>query len=315
MAILLNNSGFENAPWAKIFAQVLPELPVYEFPNVPDPQEIKYAVVWEHPHNDLQRYQNLRAILVLGAGTDHIDKDPALEQVDIPIVRLIDPDVGVDMAHYVLYWAMHFQRGYQTYIEQAEKQLWQRNMAPRAVNWRVTVLGLGRIGAFVAKQISQAGFVAQAWNRSAKEIEAVKTFSGKHELAAALSVTDVLVNCLPLNDETNAFLNKRVFAEMPKGGYFINISRGAVVEEEALIDALESRQLAGAALDCFAQEPLPSNSPFWHMHHVYVTPHMSGSTYARSAAIVVANNIQRLERGENPYPIHAKQPGNRNGDR
>jgi glyoxylate/hydroxypyruvate reductase A len=240
----------------------------------------------------------------LGAGTDHIDKDPALKQLsEIPVVRLIDPDVGMDMAHYVLYWAMHFQRGYEAYRKQALDCQWQRNAGKRIAETRVTVLGLGLIGRFVTEQIGRMGFIAQAWSRSQHEIEGISCFAGASGLGEVLAQTDVLVNCLPLNDQTHGMLNDGVFRSLPRGASFISISRGAIVDENALITALSSGQLAAAALDCFATEPLPEQSLFWQLPNVYVTPHMAGATFARSAAKVVAENILRMERGEPPFPL------------
>ena len=123
MAILLNVVEYANAPWVDVFRRELPELEVQEPNQVTDPDIIQYAAVWRHPHNDLQRYRNLRAIFNLGAGTDHIDADPALGELPgVPIVRLLDPDVGIDMAQYILYWSMHFQRGYEQYRKQASNQ-------------------------------------------------------------------------------------------------------------------------------------------------------------------------------------------------
>lgn len=305
MAILVNVVGYENAPWIEVFRRELPEFSTLEPHQVTDPAEIVYAAIWQHTHNDLQRYQNLRAVLNLGAGTDHIDKDPALERIKgIPVVRLIDPDVGIDMAQYVMYWSMHFQRDYEHYRQQANLRHWQRNMWPRATEWRVTVLGLGRIGEFIAKKVSQLGFVSQAWNRSEKQLNGVRVYSGYDQLDEALQVSEVVVNCLPLNDQTIGLLNQTKLDLMPAGSYLINISRGAVVDEPAVTSALQSGQLAGAALDCFTHEPLSAESLLWSLPNVHITPHISGATFARSAAMAVVENIRRMERGKEPEPIH-----------
>ncbi|NND83226.1 MAG: glyoxylate/hydroxypyruvate reductase A [Gammaproteobacteria bacterium] len=302
MAILLNNMGFENQPWADVFADELPDMPVHVWPEVPDPAQIKYAVVWKHPHGDLRRYPNLQAILLLGAGTDHIDAEPDLPKV--PVVRLLDPDVGNDMAQYALYWAMHFHRRYEDYRQQAQRAEWQAHEVTRSKEFRVTVLGLGIIGQEVAQRIAGGGFCAQGWNRSPRQIEGVKTWHGAGELSEALQHSDVVVNCLPLNDSTRHLLNRQRLSALPKGAFLINISRGAVIDDDGLIELLNDGHVSGAALDCFAQEPLPQESPYWRMPNVYVTPHMSGSTYVKSASRPVVENIRRLEKGDVPQPIH-----------
>ena len=305
MAILLNVVGYENSPWVGVLRRELPQFEVLEPHEVTDVSAIQYAAVWQHPHNDLQRYPNLKAVLNLGAGTDHIDQDPALEHLGgIPVVRLLDPDVGIDMAQYTLYWAMHFQRGYERYREQAAAKQWGRFMGPRVCEWRVTVLGLGRIGQFIANKLQQMEFITQAWNRSPVELEGVTVFSGQEQFHGALSQSDVVVNCLPLNEATRHMLGAEAFAAMPQGAHVINISRGAVIDQAAMIDALQAGHLAGAALDCFEQEPLAEDSPLWETPNVYVTPHMSGATFARSAALHVVENVQKIENGQSPEPIH-----------
>lgn len=302
MAILLNNGGFENQPWVDVWKKLLPDMPVYIYPDIPNPSAIKYAAVWNHPKGDLQNYPNLKAILVLGAGMEAIDADPCLP--DVPIVRLVDPAVGDDMAQYVLYWVMHFQRGYERYRSQNLNKQWQRQPRILPADFKVSVLGLGLIGEKIATEVSKLGFAAQAWSRSEKNVEGVQCYSGEQGLDEILSNTNVLVNCLPLKPNTEELINKLLLDKLPKESYFINVSRGKVVNENDLLGALNSKQLAAAALDCFVEEPLPESSLFWQQPNVHITPHMSGATYAESAAKVVAENILRLERGKQAFPLY-----------
>lgn len=302
MAILLNNNGFENQPWVDVWKTLLPDLPVHIYPDIPDTAAIKYAAVWNHPLGDLQNYPNLKAILVLGAGMESIDADPSLP--DVPIVRLVDPAVGDDMAQYVLYWVMHFQRGYEQYRMQSQYKQWQRQPRILPSDFKVSVLGLGLIGEKIATEISKLGFAAQAWSRSEKDVDGVRCFNGDQGLNQMLGNTNVLVNCLPLKPDTEQLINKLLLAKLPQASYFINVSRGKVVNENDLLEALNSKQLAAAALDCFTEEPLPESSPFWQQPNVFITPHMSGATYAESAAKVVAENILRLEKGEQAFPLY-----------
>lgn len=304
-SILLNVVGYENAPWRAVLERELPHLTVLELDQVTNPEEIEYAAIWHHPYDDLNRYPNLKAVFNLGAGTDHIDRDPALAQlINIPVVRLLDPDVGIDMAHYVLYWAMHFQRGYEKYRMQAAEHHWHRFMPPRVCDWRVTILGLGRIGQYITIKVKEMGFKAQAWNRSAVELQGVNTFAGYQTLETALSQSDVVVNCLPMNAQTSELLDQQRFAQMPKGSFLISLSRGGVINHDHLLAAMQQDHIRGAALDCFAQEPLSADSPLWEQPNVFITPHISGATFARSAAQVVVENIRAMESGKAPTPIH-----------
>jgi glyoxylate/hydroxypyruvate reductase A len=302
MSIFVSNSEGECKSWVDVLAEQLPDQYIYEYKDLPNKEDVEYAVVWNHPHGDLGTFPNLKAILVLGAGTDFIDRDHNLPRV--PLVRLIDPDVGNDMAHYVLYWVMHFHRHYEKYRQQTPNKSWARYEMPRSKDYRVTVLGLGRIGAYIAQQLAANNFYTSAWNRSVKNINQVNCYTGEAGMSDALTDTDVLVNCLPLNQDTQTMLNAELLSQLPRGANLINVSRGAVIDDAALIELMQSGHIAAAALDTFSQEPLPSRSPYWSMPKVFVTPHMSGSTYAKSAARVISDNIKRIEKGEEPFPIH-----------
>lgn len=304
MAIMVNNQGEDSVEWQHALQLQLPDMPVYAYPELPSADEINYAAVWHHPHEDLFRYNNLKAVLILGAGTDHIDAAPRLP--DVPIVRLIDPAVGTDMSQYVLYWVMHFQRGYETYREQQQQQYWQRYVYPLASDYQITILGAGMIATFIAARIARIGFKVNVWNRSPRDSmpDDVSFYSGESGLSDVLKNTQVLVNCLPLKPQTNEFIDHRVFNQLPTGASFINVSRGGVVRDHDLIQALNAGRLANAALDTVTQEPLSKNHPFWSHNKVFITPHMSGATYTRTAAKVVADNIKRIEVGEAPYPIY-----------
>ncbi|MFT4635181.1 MAG: glyoxylate/hydroxypyruvate reductase A [Chitinophagales bacterium] len=306
MAILLNNHGYDNAPWVEALGDYLPQLPIYQFPNIPNPEDIHYAVVWHHPHGDLINYPNLKAVMILGAGTDHVDQDPELP--DVPLVRLLDPDVGNDMAQYACYWTMHFHRQYERYRQQKSTQHWQRHEVTRSVDFTVSILGLGLIGSLIAERIALNGYKTLAWNRSQKNLAQVVCHSGVQRLKEVLAISDVVINCLPLSAQTYHLLNKSSLSQLPKGASLINVSRGAVIDDTALIGLLESGHIAAAALDVFVDEPLPAESPYWYLDNVFVTPHTAGATYPKSAARVVADNILRVENGQMPFPIHRPKP-------
>jgi phosphoglycerate dehydrogenase-like enzyme len=111
--------------------------------------------------------------------------------------------------------------------------------------------------------------------------------------------SDVVVSLLPLTDQSRHVIGEKQFAAMPRGGIFINLGRGAVVDEEALVRALRSGRLAGAGLDVFDSEPLPRNSPLWHMHNVIVSPHVGGNSdrTTERAAHLFAVNLSRFLEG------------------
>ncbi|NGO55355.1 2-hydroxyacid dehydrogenase [Allomesorhizobium camelthorni] len=307
MTILLNNHGYDNESWRKEISRQLPELPVKVFGESIDPDEVVYAMVWNHPAGDLKRYPNLKAIFSLGAGAEHFVADTSLP--DVPVILLADPAVARDMAAHALYWVLTFHRRYGDYRSQQKGRVWHRKQIVPTREFRAGVFGLGRIGTEVASRISDFGYAVSGWDRSKRQIEGVDCYHGTDSLAEFLGNTDVIINALPLSHKTRHFLDASIFAAMRQGGFFINISRGAVVHDESLLEALDRGHLAGAALDAFAQEPLPVEHPYWSHPRVFVTPHMSGATFASSAAAVIANNVRRLELGLDVFPLFNREAG------
>jgi glyoxylate/hydroxypyruvate reductase A len=306
MAILLSKSGGAKQ-WQQAVSGLLPEIPVYIYPDIPQPDDIHYALLWRHPPGDLQRYANLRAVFSLGAGMEHLLIDPDLP--DVPLVSLGDPQMSQDMANHTLYWVINYHRHYDQYRRQQAGQCWQELKSKRSDTFNVLILGLGRIGTHVAQRVQQAGFATKGWDFKAKQAESVESHHGMDALYGLLRGTDVVVCCLALNERSQYLLGDAFFAQLPAGSHLINISRGDVVDEEALRRALDTGQLAGAALDVMHTEPLPEGHWLWMHPGVALTPHMAGPTRIRSAAGIITANIRRMENGQLPEPVFDRNRG------
>jgi glyoxylate/hydroxypyruvate reductase A len=135
------------------------------------------------------------------------------------------------------------------------------------------------------------------WSRTAKSLPGIKTFHGADGFTRLLGESDILVNVLPLTRETRGILDAKAFAALPKGAFVINMARGGHVVDDALLAALDSGHLSGAALDVFNTEPLPADHPYWTHPKVQVTPHIAGATNPRTASPGVIENIKRLRSG------------------
>lgn len=306
MSILLNNHGYDDKSWYQELTALLPHTRIHIYKQVDSmsaiADEIEFAVIWNHPTEDLMHYKNLKGILLLGAGTEHIDAASIVP--DVPIIRLVDPEVLKDMGRYTLYWVMNQHRQYDIYRQQQLQQHWQRYNSPQPTDFNITILGLGAVGEEVANRLHINGFNVSGWDIFPKRIAGISCFFERRQLKTALKKADVLVNCLPLNTSTHKFINKELLNLLPHGAMLINISRGDIIEDDALITALDSGHLSHAVLDTFSIEPLPKDSQYWHHPQITITPHISGATYARSAAKLIASNIQRIENGEHAFPLH-----------
>ena len=222
-------------------------------------------------------------------------KDPGL-RTDIPLARMKDPEMETSMALSVLAHALSFHLHHDEYRRQQSRSEWNQIYGVEPKRRTVTLLGLGAMGRAAAVALRDAGFGVAAMVRSPRPDE-IDTF-GPDQLDARLAETDVLVNVLPVTDQTRDLIDADLLAKLPDGSAFVNVARGAHVVEKDLLSALESGRLRHAYLDVFRTEPLPADHPFWQHPRVTVTPHMAAPTFPASGAGFVAGQLARLERSE-----------------
>ena len=299
--ILLFISNEDSARrWRVALIKALPELEFRFWPDeVGDPSEIDYVLAWKPPKGEIKRYPNLKAILSLGAGIDHLAEDPELPR-HIPVSRLVDRCLTQGMTEYILYWVIHHHRYFGKYTEISASKEWRQIPQEDARRRRIGLLGLGELGRDAAEKLSSLEYNVAGWSRTPKDIPDVLSFHGPEGLNPFLSRTDILICLLPMTAETCGIINKKNLAQLPEEAVVINCARGAHVVDDDLIEALDSGHISSAVLDVFHTEPLPSDHPFWSHPKITVTPHMASLTVAHSAADYVAENIRRVERGELP---------------
>lgn len=302
MSILFYSETDAPEPWRDVFSRELPHIPFRVWPEPGADQDVRYALVWKPKPGLLAGLPNLKAILSLGAGVDHLLLDPELPR-NIPIARLLDAGFAEQMGEYSAYAVLHFQHRMQDFIAQQQRAEWRQHDPALTRDWTVGVMGLGVLGGAIARRSSALGFPVRGWSRSQKSLADIKTFHGEGGLGDFLAGSRVVVNVLPLTPQTEGILNARNFARMPRGAFVVNIGRGAHLVEEDLLAALQSGQLGGAMLDVFRKEPLPQGHPFWSHPKIVVTPHVAGVTIASEAEAQVIENVRRLERGEPPLGL------------
>jgi glyoxylate/hydroxypyruvate reductase A len=202
------------------------------------------------------------------------------------------------MAHYVIYGVLRFQRRFEAYQQLQDARRWApiEDIEP-IEQFPVGVMGLGAIGSIVARQLAVIGFPVLGWSAGHKVIDNIRTFDGETGLSAFLSESRVVVNLLPLTDKTEGLINKKFFSRMSAESFLINIGRGQHICEDDVLEALEEGLIAGAMLDVFEAEPLPSKSPLWNHPKVIITPHVSGLTVPQAALDQIIGNIKRIENG------------------
>lgn len=297
MAILLSTKAATMEDWRDALLAVDPSLDIRLFPDVGDPAGIEAAVCWtQHDMAELRRYPNLKLIVSMGAGVDHLLRPPG-PPPGIPVARLKDARLTQGMAEWVLLNVLRFHRQDLEYREQQAARIWNELPAPDTHKRRVGILGLGELGGASARILRALEFPVMGWTRSPRSLEGVETFHGAAGLDAMLAQTDILVCLLPLTPDTRGVINARTLALLPRGAFLINAARGGHVVADDLLAALDSGHIAGAALDVFEPEPLPADHRFWTHPKVLVWPHAASITIPSSAAPQVVENLQRAREG------------------
>lgn len=296
MALLFRSSPESAARWRPHFARLMPELEVRVWPQVGDPGEIEYALVWQPEPGLLASLPNLRLILNLGAGVDHLLADPTTPR-RVPIVRLVDPYMTDAMSEYVAMQVLRLHRRDLDYRAQQQGQVWRELDQKNACERRVGILGLGVLGQDAARKLAAFGFEIAGWSRGAKQVPGIAAYSGAAALPAFLGRSEMLVCLLPLTPETEGILDSRLFAQLPRGAALVNAARGGHLVDADLLAALASGQLSAAVLDAFREEPLPPEHPFWRHPRIVVTPHIAALTNPPTAAPILLDNIRRLREG------------------
>lgn len=285
--------------WKHALLAQLPGLDIRHSSALGDPADIHYALVWKPPAGFFDGMLKLRLIVNLGAGVDSLVNRADLPP-GIPITRLTDPQMARMMAGYVLFAALRHARDI-PHFEQAQRQGKWSYRHPRSPDEiRIAVLGLGQLGAVAATELSRLGHAVSGWSRSPKKIDGVHRHAGLATLDTVIANADILIVMLPLTPETRGILNRERLLRLPRGAAFINVARGALVDQAALTELLASGHIGTATLDVFEQEPLPATDPLWRMPNVLITPHLASVAIPSSAARQIASNILRVSAGQAP---------------
>ena len=311
MSIVLASTDFweDMEVWSNGLQKAMPEMAIKVYPDDGDVNEVEFAVVWKHPRGILKKYPNLKAILSLGAGVDHIISDPDLPE-GLPIIRLVDKKLTHEMCLHSLHWVLHFHSNQYLYRSQQLKRQWIQQSSIQTEERTIGIMGLGNIGRSIGELLVTQSFNVIGWGANQKSsLTDIKYYYGQDQLSDFLGRTNILINVLPLTSDTTNIITKKELSLLPKDSFIINIGRGGIINEDDLLNLLSEGHIKAAALDVFAQEPLPENNSLWDHPSVYITPHIAGQSNPNSAGQTISENIHRIQKGELPYPIYSRTNG------
>ncbi|MEX1235882.1 MAG: glyoxylate/hydroxypyruvate reductase A [Roseovarius sp.] len=267
------------------------------------PEEVDYMVVAPNgPVQDFTPYKNCKVAMNLWAGVENIIGNPTLH---MPLARMVDHGLTRGMVEWVTGHVLRHHLGMDAHIHGQDGK-WRTHIPPLAEQRRVTILGLGELGAECGDALNYLKFDVTGWSRSPKDLPGIRCLHGEDGLREALSTAEILVLLLPKTPQTENLLDAQRLAMLPQGAIIINPGRGPLIDDQALLEALDTGHIAHATLDVFRTEPLPENDPYWSHPSVTVTPHIASETRDETASQVIAENIRRGEAGE-PF-LHLVDP-------
>lgn len=307
--MILVSTAIKPGDWVEALQAALPAgMPVVSDLDTIDPAHIRYLVAWRSPASLFERLPNLRAVFNLGAGVDALLANDIVPS-HIPLVRVVDGGMAEQMVEYCLYGILRFHRRFDVYEAQQAAQIWDNGRAIAAAECRVTVLGMGALGLAVAQAAQGLGYAVRGWSRSGGTIGGIACESGRAGLLRLLAATDIAVLMLPLTPDTTGMIDAEALAALPAGAALVNAARGKLVDEPALLAALDSGHLRGLLTDVTATEPLPAGHPLWTHPRVRLTPHIAAATLIGPTVAQIVANIDRMEQGEAPLGLVNRQRG------
>ena len=300
MTILISSGSMEAAAWRAAMAAELPGRRIVVAGEAFAPDEVRYAIVWKPPAGLLDDLAGLKAVFSLGAGVDHLLGEADLP--DVPIARVVDPDLTMRMTEWVTLQVLLHHRHQRDYDRQQAEKVWRDLPQPAARDVRVGIMGLGVLGGDAAAVLARLGFRVAGWSRGPRTLPGIDCFHGEAGLASFLARTDILVVLLPLTPDTRGILNARLIAGLARDGalggpVLINAGRGGLQVEADILAALDAGVLKAASLDVFETEPLPAESPLWTHPAVTVTPHVAAESDPSAIARLIGSQIRRHEAG------------------
>ena len=255
--------------------------------EAPNPAVVDFIIYAPSaPLQDFAPFTNCKAVLSLWAGVERIVGNASLTQ---PLCRMVDTGLTEGMVEWVTGHSLRHHLGMDRHIVNPT-HAWNPTCPPLARERPVAMLGMGALGTACARALVALNFPVTGYSRTPKSIPGIATTTDLH---AALATAQIVVTLLPKTPETENILNAETLSWLPRGAVILNPGRGPLIDDTALLAALDKGHIAHATLDVFRTEPLPQDHPFWRHPRITVTPHIAADTRASGAAHVLVDNIRR----------------------
>jgi glyoxylate/hydroxypyruvate reductase A len=267
----------------------------YELGTNITPSEVDYIIYAPSSYlQDFSPYTKLKAVLNLWAGVEGVTNNKTLK---VPLARMVDSGLTDGMVEWVTGHTLRHHLGIDKHIH-GQDGIWRSYVPPLAKDRVITILGLGTLGTACGIALKRLGFNVRGWSRREKRVDGILCFYGDEQIDSSLMDADIVVLLLPDTPLTQNILNQHTLNLLKRGAFVLNPGRGPLIDDDALLVALDSGQIEHATLDVFRIEPLPKNHQYWSNNKVTVTPHKASETRPITASQVIAMNIKRAENGQ-----------------
>ena len=297
MSVVIIRQDGKIREWKRALEDAAPQITFYSYLEDHPKDNVEVAMVWKHPQGIFKGYPALKYIACFGAGVDFLLKDPDIPS-NVKITRVVDPVLASDMSEYVIAVIFSFLKNLIRYQKDQIAEVWGPLPYKRINDLTIGIMGMGALGRRLAKDLDQIGFNVAGWSRSNKNIDYVETYTGETQKAVFLSRSNVLVCLLPLTQETTGILNRKLFEQLPRGAYIINVARGGHLIDEDLLEMINEGHISGACLDVYHTEPLPVGHPFWKHPKILMTPHVASVSDVQAVVPQLVENYFRFGKGE-----------------
>lgn len=297
MTLLIRPGRDPAENWINAIRKEIPDLECRIWPETGDRADIRFIIANDMPEGEFATFPNLSFVAGTAVGVERLLRDKALP-ARVPILRQANPERAATMTAWVLYHVLRHHRRFDEYRANQAARKWEPLRYPPPENVRIGVMGLGNLGGAVARALRDLRYTVAGWTRSRHDMDGIESFAGPAEFEAFLRRSDVVVSILPNTQGTKRLLDRPHLEMLPRGAFVVNAGRGTLIDEKALLDLMESGHIAGAALDVYAEEPLPENHPFWSHPRVTMTPHNACMGRAAYSAGLIVDAIRRVRAGE-----------------
>ena len=267
---------------------------------------------WYNPEEMFARNPSLKWIQATSAGIGGFMKRSGLDLAPITVTTAGGIH-AIPLSEFALTGALYFTKSFPLINDWKSKKHWERYTTSQLAGKRILIIGLGGIGRKAAETFKGLGLdvIGLGRTKDGSNNPNIRKVITREDLRNELPEIDIILVCCPLTDETEGLIGAKEFSVIKPNTILINISRGQVVEQASMIEALNDGRLLGACLDVFNEEPLPKENPLWSMPNVLISPHSASTVATENAALIdlFCQNLTLIESGQTPKNLYVSKRG------